>query len=47
VADKVKAFIGKLDLWVRKLERNSLDIFSRSKDFVKENIVETNETEID
>jgi hypothetical protein len=41
VADKVKAFAGKLGLWVSKRGRQSLDIFSRLKDFVEENSVET------
>jgi hypothetical protein len=27
VADKVKAFVGKLGLWIRKLERKSLESF--------------------
>jgi hypothetical protein len=31
VIDKVKAFIGKLDLWVRKLDGRSLEIISRLK----------------
>jgi hypothetical protein len=34
---KVKAFIGKLGLWMRKLERKSLEMFSHLKDFVEEN----------
>jgi hypothetical protein len=33
MTDKVKAFIGKLCLWVRKLEGKSLDMISRLKDF--------------
>jgi hypothetical protein len=44
VTDKVKAFIGKLGLWVRKLEGNSLDEFSHLKDFVEESSVGTNDT---
>jgi hypothetical protein len=46
VTDKVKEFIGNLGLWVRKLERKSLDMFSRSKDFVEENSVEASDVEI-
>jgi hypothetical protein len=34
VTDKVKVFIGKLDSCVKKLEKKSLEIFSRLKDFV-------------
>jgi hypothetical protein len=41
VTDKVKAFIGKLGLWVRKLEGKSLDMFSHLKGFVEENSLET------
>jgi hypothetical protein len=37
VSEKVKAFAGKLGLWVRKIGRKSLDMFSRLKDFVEEN----------
>jgi hypothetical protein len=44
---KVKAFIGRLGLWVRKQEGKSLDMFSCLKDFVKENNVETSDTGID
>jgi hypothetical protein len=47
VTDKVRAFIGKLGLCVRKLEATTLDMFSRSKDFVEENSVETSDTGID
>jgi ribosomal protein S3 len=47
VTDKVKAFIGKLGSWVRKLEAKSLDMFSRSKNSVEENSVETTDTRID
>jgi hypothetical protein len=36
VTDKVKAFIGKLSLWVRKLEGKGLKILSRLKQFVEE-----------
>jgi hypothetical protein len=46
VSDKVKACIGKLGLWVRKLEGKSLDMFSHSKDFVEENTVATCDTGI-
>jgi hypothetical protein len=46
VTDKVKAFIWKLGLWVRKLKGKSLDMFSCLKDFVEENCVETSDTEI-
>jgi hypothetical protein len=45
VTDKAKAFIGKLGLWVRKLEGKSLDTFSCLKDFVEENSVETSDTD--
>jgi hypothetical protein len=34
VTDKVKSFIGKSDMRIRKEEGKSLDIFSRLKDFV-------------
>jgi hypothetical protein len=44
---KVKAFIGKLGLWVRKLEEKTLDMFSCLKAFVKENRVEPTDTGID
>jgi hypothetical protein len=44
VTDKMKAFIGKLGFWVRKLERISLDMFSRWKDFVEEKSVEASDT---
>jgi hypothetical protein len=47
VTDKVKAFIGKLSLWVRKLGGKSLDMFSRLKGFVEENSLETFDTGID
>jgi hypothetical protein len=47
VTDKVKAFIGKLGLWVRKLEEKSLGVLSRLKDFVEENSVQTSDTGID
>jgi hypothetical protein len=43
----VKALIGKLGLWVRKLKGKSLDIFSHLKDFVEEKSVETNDAGID
>jgi hypothetical protein len=46
VADKVKAFIGKLGLWVRKLEGKSLDKFSSLKYFVEEYSVEPSDTGI-
>jgi hypothetical protein len=36
VTDKMKTFIGKLGLWVRKLEGKSLDMFPRLKNFVEE-----------
>jgi hypothetical protein len=39
-----KEFIRKLGLSVRKLEGRSFDIFSRLKDFVEENSVETIDT---
>ncbi|PNF14665.1 hypothetical protein B7P43_G11540 [Cryptotermes secundus] len=39
VTDKVKEFIGKLCVLVRKQQGKSLDIFSSSKYFVEENIV--------
>jgi hypothetical protein len=42
----VKAFIGKLGLWVRKLEVINLDVFPRLKNFVEENTVETGDTRI-
>jgi hypothetical protein len=47
MTNKVKGFIGKLDLQVRKLEGKSLAIFSRWKDFVEENNVETSDTRTD
>jgi hypothetical protein len=47
VTEKVKAFIGKLGSWNRKLQGKSLDIFSRSKDFVEEKSVGTSDTGID
>jgi hypothetical protein len=34
VTNEVKVFIGKLGLWVRKLEAKSLYMFSRLKDFM-------------
>jgi hypothetical protein len=40
----VKAFIGKLGMWIRKIEEKNLDIFSRLKDFVEENSVEKTDT---
>jgi hypothetical protein len=40
VADKVKAFNGKLGLWVRKLYEKSLATFSHLKGIVQENSVE-------
>jgi hypothetical protein len=46
VTEKVKAFVGKLGLWVRKLEAESLEIFSQLKDFVEENSVEKSDTGI-
>jgi hypothetical protein len=46
VADKMKAFIGNLGLWVRKLEGKRLDMLSCLKDFVEENSVETSDTGI-
>jgi hypothetical protein len=46
VPDKLKAFIGKLALGVRKLERTSLDVFSSLKDFVEENSVGRSDTGI-
>jgi hypothetical protein len=46
VTDKVKAFIGKLGLWIRKLKRSS-DIFSHLKNFVEENSVKIIDTVID
>jgi hypothetical protein len=33
VTEKVKAFIGRLGLWVRKLQRKNLEILSRLKDY--------------
>jgi hypothetical protein len=47
VTDKVEAFIGKLFLWVRKLEGKSLEICSCLKDFVDENSMEISGTRID
>jgi hypothetical protein len=47
VTDKVKEFLGKSGLWVRKIERKGLDIFSRLKDFVVENSLERNDIRID
>jgi hypothetical protein len=38
VADKVKACIGKLGLWVRNLEGKSMDMFYRLKDFVRKTV---------
>jgi hypothetical protein len=46
VSNKAKTCIGKLGLWVRKLEGKSLDMFSRFKDFVEENSLETSDTGI-
>jgi hypothetical protein len=47
MTDKMRAFIGELGLWVRKLEGKRLEIFSRLNDFVEENSVETCDTGID
>jgi hypothetical protein len=47
VTEKVKAFTGKLGLCVRKLEGKSFDTFSRLKDIVEENNLETSETVTD
>jgi hypothetical protein len=47
VTDRVKIFIGKLSLWVRKLRGKCLEIFYHLKDFVEENIVERSDTGID
>jgi hypothetical protein len=41
VTNEVKAFDGKLGLWVSIVEGKSLEIFSRLKDFVEENSVES------
>jgi hypothetical protein len=41
---KVKAFIGKLDLWVRKLGQKCLNMFSCLKDFVEESSMEASDT---
>jgi hypothetical protein len=35
VTDKVEEFIGKVGLWVTNIERKSLDIFPRLKNFVE------------
>jgi hypothetical protein len=47
VTDKVKAFIMKLGLWVRKLKGKILIMFSRLTHLVEENSVETDDTGID
>jgi hypothetical protein len=47
LTDKVKAFIGKLGLWIRKLKGKRLDMFSCLKDFVEEHSIETSDTGID
>jgi hypothetical protein len=48
VTHKVKAFIGKLGLWVRKLRRkDNFDMFSRLKDFVEERDVKTSDSAVD
>lgn len=43
----MKACIGKLDLWVRKLDGKSSDMFLRLKDFVEEKSVQTSDIGID
>jgi hypothetical protein len=43
----VKALIGKLGLWVRKLKGKSLDMLSHLNDFVEEKSVETKDAGID
>jgi hypothetical protein len=47
VTDKVKAFIGKLGLWIRKRDGKNLDKFSRFKGFVEENSVEKSDAGIE
>jgi hypothetical protein len=47
VTDKVKVFILKLGLGVRKLEGKSFDMFARLKDFIEDNSMETSDTETD
>jgi hypothetical protein len=47
VTDRVKIFIGKLSLWVRKLRGKCLKILSHMKDFMEENTVERSDTGID
>jgi hypothetical protein len=47
VTAKVKAFTGKLGLWVRNLEGKSLNMFSCLKGYGQENGVETSYTVID
>jgi hypothetical protein len=47
VTAKVKAFIGKLGLWVRKVEGISLEICSCLKVSVEENSMEISGTRID
>jgi hypothetical protein len=47
LSDKLEAFIGKLALYIRKLGVKTLDVFSRLKNFVEQNSVETSDTEID
>jgi hypothetical protein len=44
MTDKAKAFVWKVGLWVIKIEGESLDKFSRLKNFVEENSVEANDT---
>jgi hypothetical protein len=46
VAENLEEFIW-IGLWVSKLERKSLDMFSPLKDFVEEYSVETSDTGID
>jgi hypothetical protein len=46
VTYKLKAFIVKLGLWVRKRERKSLEMFSRLKHFMEENSVEKSDVGI-
>jgi hypothetical protein len=47
VTEELKAFVGKFGLWVRKLERQSFYMITCLKDFVEENSMVTNNTDID
>jgi hypothetical protein len=47
VTEKVKAFIGKFRAVSQKTIKKHLEIFSRLKDFVEENNLETSNTVID